>query len=330
MFSEMECNGDDLHLAGILTNSDSAQGRKSAFVPTEISAAATALSAERQENIPPLIQIKPEKLDAHTREQVAALRCDLLVSFAYGRIFGPKFLSLFPLGGINIHPSLLPKYRGPSPINAAILAQDSETGITIQKLGPKMDAGDILAQERIALTGKETAASLGEIVSVRAARMLRELIPAIGRGSVNPRPQEGEPVYCSLIKKEQGRLDWNLGAAEIDARVRAYNPWPLCFTHWNGEELYILEGSALGGMDAAVSTALADECETFVQAENPHGCGFSAKVPGTVVCTDEHGILIQTGVGVYAVSRLQRKAKKALDWKDFLNGSRDFIGSRLN
>jgi methionyl-tRNA formyltransferase len=318
MLSEMECNGDDSHLAGVLTNPDSLQGRKSVLVPTEISAAATALSAERQgKGFPPIVQIKPEKLDAHAREQVAALHCDILISFAYGRIFGPKFLGLFPMGGINIHPSLLPRFRGPSPITAAILARDYETGITIQKLGPEMDAGAILTQERIALTGKETTASLGEIVSVRAALMLRGLIPALGRGSVNHRFQEGEPVYCSLIKKEQGSLDWNLGAEEIDARVRAYDPWPLCFTHWNGEELYILEGRKVtsDSVEPVPKKLASDSVES---------------VPGLVVGTGEYGILIQTGDGVYAISRLQRKAKKALGWKDFLNGSRDFMGSRLD
>jgi methionyl-tRNA formyltransferase len=298
----MECT--DLYLAGILTNPDTPQGRKSTLVPTEISAAAAALSAERQGSIAPIVQIKPDKLNGPVREQVAALRCDLLISFAYGRIFGPKFLGLFPMGGINIHPSLLPRFRGPSPITAAILARDSETGITIQKLGPEMDAGDILAQERIALSRKETTASLGETVSVRAATMLRDLIPALAAGSVKARPQEGEPVYCSLIKKEQARLDWNLGAEEIDARVRAYNPWPLCYTHWNGEELYILEGKKVTDLVPDIMS-------------------------GTVTGISEQGILIQTGDGVYAVSRLQRKAKKALDWKAFLNGARGFIGSRL-
>jgi methionyl-tRNA formyltransferase len=323
---EEERYGKDLFLAGVLTNPDSAQGRKSILVPTEVSVAATALSAERQEKgFTSIVQIKPEKLGAHVREQVAALRCDLLVSFAYGRIFGPKFLALFPMGGINIHPSLLPKYRGPSPITAAILARDSETGITIQNLGPGMDAGDILAQEHIALTGKETAASLGEVVSILAAQMLWDLLPALGRGTVNSRSQEGEAVYCSLIKKDQGRLDWGLGAAEIDAQVRAYNPWPLCFTYWNGEELYILEGSALGGM--AYST---EPHSGVVSTIRGSPLDAAKKVPGTVVGTDEDGILIQTGVGVYAVSRLQRKAKKALGWKDFLNGSRNFIGSRLD
>jgi methionyl-tRNA formyltransferase len=107
-----------------------------------------------------------------------------------------------------------------------------------------------------------------------------------------------------MIRKEQGCLDWNLGAEEIDARVRAYNPWPFCFTHWNGEELYIIEGKKV--TDTILGT-----------------------IPGLVSGVGGQGILIQTGDGVYAVSRLQRKAKKAFDWKTFLNGARDFIGCRL-
>jgi methionyl-tRNA formyltransferase len=188
-----------------------------------------------------------------------------------------------------------------------------------------MDAGDILSQERIVLTGKETTASLSEAVAVLTASMLRDLFPALATGSVEARPQQGTPIYCSLIKKEQASLDWNLRAEEIDASVRAYNPWPLCYTHWNGEELYIIEGKKVTdtvwgvgsrewGVGQSQKKVISDSIES---------------VPGLVTGTGGYGILIQTGDGVYAVSRLQRKAKKALDWKTFLNGAQGFIGSRL-
>ena len=306
--SEIEFADKNIKLTGLLTNPDSAQGRKSGLIPTDVSTAAVELSALRQgQGLPEIIQKKCAKLGRAEREDIAALKCDLLISFAYGRIFGPKFLELFPMGGINIHPSLLPKYRGPSPITAAILHRDKETGITIQKLGLEMDAGDILAQESFALNGNETTESLSQFVSELAAKMLKSLIPDIARGFVKSRPQAGEPLYCSLITKEQGRLDWNLPAEEIDAQVRAYNPWPLCFTIWGGEELYILQGGVFE--DASESNL----------------------TPGLVKGIDrDHGILIQTGNGVYAVKYLQRRAKKAMDWKAFVNGARDFAGSLLN
>ena len=252
--SEMECkrsfdNGKTsvertvVELAGILTNPDAPQGRKKDLLPSDVSLATADLSAERQKNgFPSIAQFKFSKLNSIAREQIAALKCDLLVCFAYGRIFGSKFLSMFPLGGINIHPSLLPRFRGPSPIPAAILAGDRETGVTIQTLAGEMDAGHILAQEKIPLDGSETTATLGAAAAFVAARMLWDLIPAIAAGKTNPYPQQGEPVYCTLIKKDHGKIDWNLDAGLIDAQVRAYDPWPLCYTRWNGEDLFILEG----------------------------------------------------------------------------------------
>jgi methionyl-tRNA formyltransferase len=248
-------------------------------------------------------------LDAKARKEIAALQCDLLITFAYGHIFGPKFLALFPKGGINIHPSLLPRYRGPSPIPAAILAGDTETGISIQKLALQMDAGDILAMKKISISARETTASLSETVACKAAEMLQAFMSDFLTVTVLAEPQHGEPVYCSLITKEQGIINWNRPAIYIDAQIRAYTPWPLCFTRWQGEELYILKGSVL---------------EEGMQTHLP-GTGI-----GLVLGTDRvYGILVQTGEGVFAVSQLQRRAKKALDWKAFLNGARDFIGSRL-
>jgi methionyl-tRNA formyltransferase len=296
----------ELELAGILTNPDSPKGRRGQPEPTDVSTAAAALSAGREaRSLPPIVQLKPKRLAREAREAAAALKADLLLAFAYGRIFGPKFLSLFPLGGVNIHPSLLPKYRGAAPIPAAILAQDRETGITFQRIAPQMDTGDILLQKRFPLTGRETAASLSDLVAGKSARLLPLLIRAVAKGEARAFPQQGEASYCSIISKGDGLIDWNQEAAEIDAKIRAYTPWPLAHTRQGDEILYILEGAALEGEEGAGA-------------------------PGTVLSACKaRGILIQTGKGVLAVTRLQYQAKKALFWKDFLNGTRDFIGAGL-
>jgi methionyl-tRNA formyltransferase len=252
--------------------------------------------------------LKPEKLDAQAREAVAALKPDLLASFAYGRIFGPKFLSLFPLGGVNIHPSLLPKFRGATPIPAAILACEQETGVTIQKLVPETDAGDILAQEIIPLTGKETTASLSGVAAQKGAFLLKELIRSLIAGTLRAVPQEGAPSFCSRIAKEDGLIDWTLSAVEIDARIRAYTPWPLSWTSCQGQNLFILEAAPYAGALGA--------------AESP--------VPGAVLGAGKAaGILIRTGSGILAVTRLQYQTKKPLDWRSFLNGAKGFAGSVL-
>jgi methionyl-tRNA formyltransferase len=291
-------------LVGLLTNPDTRRRRGSEVVPTDVAAAADRIGITA-------VQFKPEKLDAAVREAVDALAPDLLVSFAYGHIFGPRFLSRFPLGGINVHPSLLPRHRGATPIPAAILGRDRETGVSIQRLAPEMDAGDILAQERIPLAGRETTLSLGAIAAEKGAELLVQVIRDIESGRAVGMPQnDAEATYCSFIGKDDGLIDWSEGAAELDAKIRAYTPWPLCRTVHRGQGLYILEASPYkeGAADSS--------------GETP--------APGTVLGTDgEAGILVRTGDGILAVSRLQYAAKKALPWRDFLNGARDFVGSRL-
>ena len=311
--SGMEMEGKGLALAGVLTNPDSKRGRHGSDEPTDISAAAADLNAIRKEKgLPPIPQLKPDKIDAEQRKKIAALKPDILVSFACMHIFGPRFLALFPLGGINVHPSLLPKYRGASPIPAVILAREKETGICIQRLAAGIDTGDILAVDRFPLSGRETTLTLSETVSRRSAVLLRELLANFESMSRNARPQEGEPLYCSRIKKEDGIIDWSRSAAEIDARLRAYTPWPLSFTRRGKDTLFILEAFPL-------------------DAEEASACAGTSAAPGTVLGIDKsHGILIQTGGGILAVTRLQWQAKKALDWKAFCNGARDFAGTRLN
>jgi methionyl-tRNA formyltransferase len=315
------CLEDPCFQLGVLTNPDAPRGRRGRPESTDVSVAAGALAGRFAERgMPPIVQLKPEKLDAAAREAVKALEPDLLVSFAYGRIFGPRFLALFPWGGINIHPSLLPKYRGAAPIPAAILGLDRETGVTIQRLAPEMDAGDILAQERFPLTGRETTAGLSETAALKGAAMLTPLVRSLARGSLNGRPQNnGEASYCSLITREDGRIDWSLPALRIDARIRAYTPWPLAWTSHRGETLYILEGEALG------------ETGDEAGGETPEQAGGRTAPAGTVLGTDaRRGILVQAGEGTLAIRRLQYRAKKALAWKDFLNGARNFIGALLD
>jgi methionyl-tRNA formyltransferase len=301
----MELEGKGVTLSGVLTNPDRPR-RHGQAEPTDVSAAAFDLDALRKERgLTPIPQLKSEKLDAAARETVNALSPELLVSFAYGRIFGPRFLALLPLGGINIHPSLLPKYRGASPIPAVILNREKETGICIQKLAAEMDSGDIIASLRIELSGRETTVSLSDTVSEKAAFLLRELLSDFGPKAAAARPQEGEAVYCREIKKEDGLIDWGKSAAEIDAQIRAFTPWPLSFTRRGKGTLIILEA------EIAVPQA---------EAGVP---------PGTVLGTDSRGILIQTGDGILAVKRLQWQTKKALDWKAFCNGERGFTGVKL-
>jgi methionyl-tRNA formyltransferase len=296
-------------IVGVLTNPDAEKGRGKRLEPTEVAAAAERLSADRvSRGLPAIPILKPERLLGEAREAVSALAPDLLVAVAYGKIFGPKFLALFPKGGINIHPSALPKYRGCAPIPAAILNRDPETAVAVQRLSLEMDAGDILAVEPILLAFDETTESLSALAAERGAALAAAVVDAIAAGRETSIPQDdGAATYCSMIRKEDGLIDWTRSALELDALVRAYYPWPLAHTTHGSLGLNVLEARPYSGAASAGDAA-----------------------PGTVLGVDKvAGILVKTGDGVLALRRLQYETKKVLDWRSFLNGARDFIGSRL-
>jgi len=338
----MSGGGEDFILAGLLTRADSPKGRSGKPEPTECAAAAQRFSI-------PLL--KPEKLDSAVCEQAAALKPDILVCFAYGKIFSVQFLSLFPLGGINIHPSLLPRYRGATPIPAAIINREPVTGITIQRIAAEMDSGDILVQETVPLSGRETTASLSETMAKKAAELLPAALRGIAGGTLRARPQDHHAAtYCSLIKKEDGLIDWNRSAAEIDAQIRAFNPWPLSWTMHGELPLFILKAEALEDGDntagsentltgsRAVARADPSPFSETAASSGPTPCGIcsedtltgSRAVAGRILGKNKKkGILIQTGEGILAVSELQYQTRKALEWQAFLNGARNFMGARL-
>jgi methionyl-tRNA formyltransferase len=285
-------------VCAVLTAPDALAGRGRQPQVSAVKAAALNLG---------LAVLQPEKLDQIARDQLLALQPDLLVCVAYGKIFGPRFLALFPLGGINVHPSLLPAYRGPSPITQAILDGCSQTGITVQKLALAMDSGDILVQEPISLTGQETTATLTHICALGGARLVVRVVAAMERGAIESRPQSAAAAsYCHLIHKTDGLIKWDQPAIQIERQVRAYDPWPRAMTIYKRDPLYVLT--------ATVSTLPTN----------------TTALPGTVVGIDkQQGILVQTGQGILAIQRLQSPTRKAVDHIAFFNGAQDLPGSRL-
>jgi methionyl-tRNA formyltransferase len=295
-------------IVGVLTNPESRSGRGLSLASTPVAAAAASLF----EGAVPILPFA--RLDAEARATVASLEPELLVSFAYGKIFGPKFLALFPRGGLNVHPSLLPRYRGPTPIPAAILHRDAETGVSVQRLALGMDEGALLGVERIPLRGLETTTELSETASLLGADLLSVVLAELEAGRATERPQEGEPCYCGLLGKDDGRIDWNLPVLELDARVRAYSPWPGAFTKLQGQRLAVLECHPYPGVTYA-----------------PPGGGldyeFEAAEPGTILGLDKsRGIMVQGKDGLIALRRLQLQSKKALPYREFANGWRDLAG----
>ncbi len=293
-------------IAGVLTTPPAARKRSSALILSEAEAAAKRLKKEGK--IPPDAPVlSPEKITDETRKEIAAQKPDILLCFAYGKIFSEKTLSLFPKGAFNIHPSLLPRWRGPSPVQAAILAMDKETGVTIQRISAEMDAGDIAAQKTVPLDGTESAGELLERLSVIAAGMLPNVLAAIESGTLQCAPQRGEPLFCRLIEKKDGEIDWSAPAAEIDAKVRAFSPWPGAFTKLPEGRgiLFIRKATVCEGADS-----------------------FPAGGAGAVFAS-KSGIFVHCGSGVLAIERLQREAKAEMDWRAFLNGNKSFLPKRF-
>lgn len=289
------------YVVAVLTNPDRPSGRGRKLQPSPVKEKALELGI-------PVLQ--PESLKQEARELVAAYEPELLVSFAYGKIFGPKFLSLFSKGGVNIHPSLLPLYRGPSPLNAALLAGDTETGISIQTLALEMDAGDILLQDRFELPADWMLEKLHDYVMEKSGHLIKQVIDDFDSYYEKRTVQDdSNAVYCSLIEKEAGLIDWNASAVDILNKVRAYTPWPGAYSFWEDKKLVIKQAS------------LPNDSITAKNSEN--------SAPGTVLNRTPEGILVQTGSGMLLIQELQLQGKKSLMYKDFLNGAHTFIGALL-
>ncbi len=293
-------------VAGVLTTPPAPRKRSSALIPSEVAAAAAKLKEQGKigKNAPILA---PERITDATREEIAALAPDILVCFAYGKIFSEKTLALFPKGAYNIHPSLLPRWRGPSPVQAAILARDKKTGVTVQRIAAEMDAGDIAAQEAIPLDGTERADELLEKLSVLGAGLLPQVLEGIERGTLRCRPQEGEACYCRLIEKKDGEIDWKESAEEIEAKVRALAPWPGAFTRLpsGGGLLFIRKASVCKGGESL--------------PEGEAGAVFAGK----------GGLLVLCGKGALRVERLQLQARPEMDFRAFLNGNKALLPKRF-
>jgi methionyl-tRNA formyltransferase len=282
----------------VLTGRDQPAGRGRSARPSEVKQAALALG---------LRVIEADRLDAGVLETIRGLSPELLVVVAFGRIFRQPFLDLFPRGGVNVHPSLLPRYRGPSPIMAAILGGDRETGVSVQRIALEVDAGDVLARHVVSLAGDETTGSLTPALADVGAALLADVLAGIEAGTARAMPQAGEVTRCRLAEKADGLVDWGESAALIERKVRAYDPWPRATTAWEGRPLVLLHTRLPAG---TVET----------------GPGAP---PGTVLGPSPDGLLVRAGDRPLAVVRLQPAFGRPMDWRAFLNGHPGIVGSRL-
>ena len=270
---------------------------------------AVTASAVKQKALPGgLNVVQPESLKAAgTAEEMASFAPDLIVVAAFGQILPAEILDLPKFGCLNVHPSLLPRHRGASPIATAILQGDEATGVTIMLLDAGMDTGPILSQREVSISADDTTGSLSGKLAHAGARLLLETLPLWFDGRVKPQPQdEGRASYSKVINKGDGEIDWRLSTIELWRRIRAFDPWPGCYTWWHGKRLKLGKAVPLYG-------------------ERPGEPGqvinLSPPAPATVG--------VGTGDGVLGLLRVQLEGKREVSAEEFVRGQRDFIGNSL-
>ncbi len=242
--------------------------------------------------------------------QLAGFHPDVIVVAAFGQILPPSVLDLPRYGCINIHPSLLPRFRGASPVAAAILAGDEFTGVSIMVMDAGLDTGPVLARARIPISMPDTTGSLTAKLSLMAAWLLQEVLIRRLRGELIPQPQnEAEATYCGLISRQEGEIDWQLPAIDIGRRVRAFQPWPGGYTRWQGRQLKIIGAVPLPGERSL-------EPGRVVALSSATGASKAA-------------FGVHTGDGILGILEVQLEGKRAISAAEFLRGQRQFIGVRL-
>jgi len=289
-------------VVAVYTQPDKPSGRGRSLVSPPVKRVAENLSL-------PVVQSASLK-EAEVVAQLAGFRPDVIVVAAFGHILPQSVLDIPVYGCINIHPSLLPKYRGASPVVAAVLAGDEFTGVSIMLIEKKIDSGPVLARAQIPVSVQDTTGSLIVKLSLVAAQLIQEVLVHWLRGELTPQPQnETEATYTRLISKEEGEIDWHLPAVDVWRRVRAFQPWPESYTRWQGKQLKIVEAVPLAEDDpieVGQVVALSPTAERL-------GAAFG----------------VHTGNGILGVSKVQMEGKRAMSASEFLRGQRQLTGAIL-
>ncbi|HEX2034952.1 MAG TPA: methionyl-tRNA formyltransferase [Chloroflexota bacterium] len=285
-----------VEIAGVVTQPDRPVGRSARPVPPAVK----VLAAEH--GLPvlqPLAVRRPAFLTALQR-----LRPKLGILAAYGRILPPDVLAAAPHGFLNVHASLLPRWRGAWPVGAAIMAGDTETGVSIMRMDEGMDTGPVLTQRAEPIDSHDTTATLEPRLAALGAELLVQTIPGYLTGQVTARPQDDRrATYCTMVRKADGLIDWRKPATALEPFIRAMQPWPVAWTTWEGKQLRIL-------------------------AARPVPQGGAPPTPGLVVPHGK-GAAVVTGAGLLALEQVQLEGRSAVPVAAFVNGYRRFLGSHL-
>ncbi len=246
----------------------------------------------------------PSLRRADAQAELRALQADLFLVAAYGLYIPDEVAALPPKGCLNLHPSLLPRHRGASPVAAAILAGDADTGVTVLFVTSEMDAGDILAQARTPIGPEETTGSLTARLAEFGATIYVDAVKGWLHGEMKPQPQDAsQATWSGLLTREDGRLDWRQDADVLARRVRAFDPWPGTYTTWKGQPLNVVAATALPDWQGSA-------------------------LPGTVIRVDQ-GLAVATVRDALLLKIVQAPGKRAVTAVEFANGARSFVGAIL-
>jgi methionyl-tRNA formyltransferase len=248
---------------------------------------------------------QPQVFDDAETQTLADYRPDVMVVAAYGQLLPPCVLKTPVHGALNVHASLLPRWRGAAPIQRAILAGDAQTGVTIMQMNEGLDTGDMLAKRSCSIGDDDTAASLLERLAVLGARTLLEVLDQLCRNELRPETQASEQMtYARRLQKQEARITWTEAASTLCARVRGFNPWPVAYTELDGRRLRIWS-----------ATALSSATDTPV---------------GTIVAATHAGIDVATGDGLLRLTQVQLPGGRKISAADLLNAHGPLVGSNLS
>ena len=292
----LESLADNYEVVGVVTQPDRPAGRGRKLTQPPIKTLADKLD---------ISVIQPRRLsDAEALSALQGWNPDLVVVTAFGQILRSEVLEMPAHGCINVHASLLPRWRGAAPIQAAILHGDPKTGVTIMKMDAGIDTGPVLSQRELTMSDRETAGSLAPKLAELGAQLLIETLPDYLSGDLQPTPQQGEPSYAPLLKKSDGELDFKQSAVVLERKIRAFQPWPGTYMNWNEQRLKIHQART-----AAINT---------------HAEGSDDIPPGQPRIFEEFPAVI-TGEGLLVFEQVQPAGKKPMPGPVFLRGARNWI-----
>jgi len=284
------------HILSVVTQPDRPKGRGQRLTPPPVKILA------RENN---LTILQPRKLDEGFLDLLVPLKPDLLVVIAFGQIIPGRVLSSARWGGINIHASLLPKYRGSAPIQWAIINNEKKTGLTTMCMDEGLDTGPILMQQEVDILKGETAGQLHDRLSCLAPGLLMNTLQGLSGGAIEKKKQDDSlATYAPKLTRDQGLINWSLPGERVCGLIRGLDPWPGAFTYWNGKMLKVF------------GCSLADARQR-------------ASVPGRIKGLTEKGLKIETGKGPVIVREIQSPGKRRLAAREFIRGSRLHSGSIL-